>query len=545
MAGNFTVGTMANASTALFLTALAVFMPLPARAGVMARPAPGARDVSRTVTPGWHFDRAEAVTAARDGRLVLRTPLGTRVHGIVRLTAFDAVFEPEVPLAACTRYHMVLRDAARRVVARAGFTTQCSAWSAPMQIDDRHAAKDPERAAAGVVLAANAPGGVVAAWFQGSARREGRRDVIEEARERARFADWVAPMRLDAHKQGPATVPALAADGQGAVIAVWSQVVGGRDAMFARRMGRDGRWGVRARLDDPSLPGDATAAQVGADGSGAAVAWQQSDGRGTRIEAVVGSAERGWAHAHRLDGGVSAYAPAVAPLGDGRFVVAWEQARPAGVYAVIWGDGVWSTPRRVSARGHPAHQPVAVGNGRGGGALAWVDGTGATQRIAVARLDGDVVRRIDAPRQRGGAALAPALMFDPAGNLLMAWGQDNAAGREGIAVALLRAGKRRWDSPTLLDATDQRSAGQPVLGGDAAGNLACAWYQDGPLGLQVWVARGDASSGRWTQARMLSDPRATVQATLPAMAVDPAGGIAVAWQQFNNWRDVVMAVRRP
>jgi hypothetical protein len=101
----------------------------------------------------------------------------------------------------------------------------------------------------------------------------------------------------------------------------------------------------------------------------------------------------------------------------------------------------------------------------------------------------------------------------------------------------------RWGAPRQLDAAQLRGAGSAVLGVDASGDVACAWYQDGPQGLQIEFARYDASTGRWTAARQVSDARRTVQAVRPALAVDAAGSVTLVWQQFNDWRNVVMARR--
>ncbi|NNM64562.1 MAG: hypothetical protein HKL99_08100, partial [Burkholderiales bacterium] len=79
----------------------------------------------------------------------------------------------------------------------------------------------------------------------------------------------------------------------------------------------------------------------------------------------------------------------------------------------------------------------------------------------------------------------------------------------------------------------------------AAGNVTAAWYQDGPRGLQVQAARYDPSTARWSAATLLSDTRTTVEASFPALAVDAAGSVTAAWQQYNGWRTVVMASRLP
>ncbi len=139
-----------------------------------------------------------------------------------------------------------------------------------------------------------------------------------------------------------------------------------------------------------------------------------------------------------------------------------------------------------------------------------------------------------------------ALAFDAAGNLALAWEQQRARLRP------FRIEAARWPraaqlpgSVQRLDQPDGRGAGHPVLVADPAGNLLCAWYQLGAQGLQVWMARFDASSLHWQAAQRLSQPRQTVRASLPALSVDTAGSVTAAWQQYNNWRNIIVARRLP
>jgi hypothetical protein len=148
-----------------------------------------------------------------------------------------------------------------------------------------------------------------------------------------------------------------------------------------------------------------------------------------------------------------------------------------------------------------------------------------------------------------GAALAPALVSDAAGNITLAWEQADVALPAGRATPSSPAAStptaQRWSAPVQLDDPKQASAGNPVLVADAAGNVTAAWYQDGPRGMQVQAVRYDPSTASWGAAILLSDTRTTVQASFPALAVDAAGSVTAAWQQYNGWRTVVMASRLP
>ncbi|OIQ65584.1 hypothetical protein GALL_528550 [mine drainage metagenome] len=243
--------------------------------------------------------------------------------------------------------------------------------------------------------------------------------------------------------------------------------------------------------------------------------------------------------ARRLDRGSSgAYAPAPAVAADGTVFVAWQQGRgaAAAIDAASFVHGRWSAPRRIGARGD-AHAVTLAALPDGGVAAAWVRRGQLEWRRLDAALHGTAPQRLSA-----APAARPVLAADAAGNLTLVWQQGVARSR--IVARRFDAMTVRWSAPRQLDAPDLRGAGSAVLGVDASGNVDCAWYQDGPQGLQIEAARYDAASGRWSAAQQLSDARSTVQAVLPALAVDAAGSATVVWQQFNDWRDIVMSRRR-
>lgn len=221
------------------------------------------------------------------------------------------------------------------------------------------------------------------------------------------------------------------------------------------------------------------------------------------------------------------------------------------------GSNPWTRPWRIGPAGVRAQNPALIGNPQGGATVAWVQGSGALRRIAVrqlaagqrnAPLTASPVTLMQSPAFRG-AALAPALVSDAAGNITLAWEQADVAApaqaRYAILASRFDAATRRWSTPVQLDDPKQASAGNPVLVADSAGNVTAAWYQDGPRGMQVQAARYDPSAARWSAATLLSDARTTVEASFPALAVDTAGSVTAAWQQYNGWRTVVMASQLP
>ncbi len=525
----------------------ALAQPLVPGLAAQPRPADGAKDVQRLVHPSLRLGSPRQAREALQAGVQLLGPLGTPVPGVLRLQGSGLVFEPAMPLAGCSRYTLSVGPAGK-AAAGAGFTTACSHWSEPVQIDDPHTARRPDRGADAVQVAASAGGGAWAAWFQS----DGRRSAIEASRLSPDTGSWQGPRRIDLRAGAGATLPVLGTLSDGRVLAAWLQDVHGHAGVFARVLGADAH-APAMRLDDPRLAASPTAVQLATDAAGDAVAvWQQPGARRTQVWAAHWSAARGrWSAARVLDEAPAPdYAPVVAGEGEDHFVAAWERgaAGHERIAASRWLGQGWSRPQVLSAPGLRARR-VALALGPGEElAAAWIQGNGGARRVALRRLL--VPGWSGAPAQLlGGAglqgpAVSAALSLDPAGDVAVAWEQQTSPQGDYVIEAT------RWmrDAPApqagqRIDPPGQRNAGNPVLLSDPAGNLVCAWYQDTTQGLQVLAARFDASSQSWQAAQLLSDPRSTVQASFPALAVDAAGSFTAVWQQYNGWRDIVEASR--
>ncbi|WP_051849388.1 hypothetical protein [Thiomonas sp. FB-Cd] len=421
-----------------------------------------------------------------------------------------------------------------------------------MEIDDAHTAHQVDRPASGAEVVAGKQGRAVAAWFQS----DGQRNAIFASRYAAQTDFWSTPQAIDLSGGGAADVPALVADGQGRVTATWFQTLGGRTAIFACRLDAGGGCPAPVRLDDPGVRGNATNPQLAADDLGNVVAvWQQPDGHHTAIFAARwAQAQQRWRPAQALDRSpANAYDVVIAAMGGGGFLSAWEQGKRG--HEAIWASTLpsptasWSAPRRISPAAVRALHPTLAMDPRGGAAVAWVQGIGRARRIAATRLDASSQHERPAAVMTSaafpGAALAPALAVDAAGNITLAWEQADAQGRDAILVSHMDGITRHWNAAVRIDDARLASAGNPVLAVDPAGNVTCAWYQDSAHGMQIQAARLDPESKRWAAAVELSDPRRTIQASLPALAVDSAGSVTVVWQQYNGWRTIVMASRLP
>jgi len=511
-----------------------------------AVPAQSASQVSRLVTPGFRFATPAAAAAQTADSLQLLSPIGLPVPGTLKITGDLAVIEPAVPLSGCSTYTLLSTAPALR----SAFTTTCSAWSAPVQIDDARTARQVDLPVNGVQVAAAQDGGFVAVWFQD----DGGRRAILASHFNADTQTWSAPQAIDRRgpQVGSSSIPAIVADAQGRITVAWFQLVDGRDGIFSARW-HDEAWTPPQRLDSPALPGNATNPQLAADAAGnVTVVWQQPDGRHTGIYAAHWvRAQRRWQAAQRVDRlSAHAYNPVIAATPGGRVVAAWQQGLSGheAVYAASLPlSGVrWAAPVRLSPAGATATSAALVATQQGRVIAAWAQGRGDARRVAASGQSPDARaqwRAAHLPQSAafGGPALSPVLAADAAGNVTLAWGQQNGAGREAILAARLLASTGNWSAPQQIDNPALRSAGNPVLAVDPAGNVFCAWYQDGPQGMQVQIARDDPTLARWSAPMTLSDQDTTVQASFPALAINPAGSVMVVWQQFNGWRTIALA----
>lgn len=511
------------------------------RAANAVDPPDGAQDVSRLVQPSVVW----TAPTAPSGTLTLLTPLGTAVPALTRLQGDRLALLPAFPLAGCTPYTLRERSPAGSGRREFRFTTACSDWGPPQQIDPAATARKVDVPADGPVVASDGAGGFVAAWFQDA----GGRRAIWASRFDPSTGAWNPARTIDRPGSAAdgASLPTLAADGRGAVLAAWMQGQGGHTGILLSRFDASAQaWSPPQRLDDPALASDAANPAIASDGQVAVVAWQQRDRGVMRVWACRRDAHGRWTPATPLsDPRSPAYDPVVTVRRDGTVAVAWEQGAGAASAILVrawradapaWGDAVG-----LSTGAGPARRPAwAQGTGPLA-ALAWLQGSAAQTRVMLQpdALHPGPVHRVWAP-QAQGPAQSLALAQDARGDLTVVWSQVLRPGRNAAAVFAQRIAGGRWGAARRLDPTDWRSAGNPVLATDPAGNLTVAWYQDGPQGLQVLAARRLAGAG-WQAAALLSDPGATVQASFPALAASPAGSVAAVWQQFNGWRSIVVA----
>lgn len=539
----------------LAVAALVLALGAAAAAAPRFDPADGAAGVSRLAQPALQWPDAPGLRDAdlNADTLSLRTAIGTEVPGTVMRSGDDAAFIPRVPLVGCATYTLALRLPGK-ATASSRFTTACSEWQPPEQVDDRRTARRVDVPADGPVITESAGGSPVAAWFQDDHDRR----AIWASRLNPDTGAWSAPRVID-NAGGPgagSSIPALAATGSGEVLATWMQAVHGHTGIFlGTRDAATGKWSAPRRLDDPTLRADAANPQIAVAPDGrAVVAWQQRQKGHMRVFASARGGQAGtWSPPQALSAGEAfAYAPAVAVVPGGPLLAAWEQGLGASsaVFSSALPDGEsrWSRARQRSVGREPAVRPAwAVGGGKV--MLGWLQGGAAVSRLMVTSgaTSGKPAVALS-PAEASGPATSFSLVADAAGNVTAVWAQSlqrGASASAGMFAARRSGSAPQWSTPVRLDKPDWRTPGNPVTVVDPAGTVTAAWYQDGPRGLQVEAARFDPASQRWSAARTVSDPHMTATASFPALAVSAAGSVTAVWQQFNGWRSVIAASMLP
>ncbi len=323
-------------------------------------------------------------------------------------------------------------------------------------------------------------------------------------------------------------------------------------------------------------------------GDSVAVVWEESRAGATQVNAAFKLLSQKAFNVVRVANGS---APVVAPLGSGRFVIAWEQ------------DGeVWARAAEPAGLGPPlrlaqkAMQPSLAVLGKDIVAV-WSEEVNRHPRIRLARLtiDGQAMRLNGSARDVDNAPpkaeqLYPDVVLTAAGVsvawedrreghtiLLHAFSKDGARfskpailneqppkrsevygkGTGAARVALARQGARGvaavWlDKRSFLEGYDvyagfardgvrfgknekvQDEFGNNIsqwhaaIAADAAGRVAVAWDDDRDGSADLWFAWPKAA-GQWSENVAVSVASGPGQQSSPAIAFDAAGNLHLAW----------------
>lgn len=200
------------------------------------------------------------------------------------------------------------------------------------------------------------------------------------------------------------------------------------------------------------------------------------------------------------------------------------------------GEALWSQP--VVVRKNVSGQATGISLDASGtrAALAWSDNRAENKQVRLQMVSssgqaGWPVDRLvnDTP----GSALQELadLAVAPDGSRYIAW-KDNRRGQYNLYLQKLSAaGERLWGSDIMINEPTQPVTGGPRIVLDEQGRLFAAWAAK-PQGL--FAQRFDENGNKlWPEALTFA-PDAISQANRPALAPDPEGGYAAAWQNSSG-----------
>ncbi len=201
----------------------------------------------------------------------------------------------------------------------------------------------------------------------------------------------------------------------------------------------------------------------------------------------------------------------------------------------------WSAPGRVLEGVNPCPQEERTWSHDNGLLWLWGEGTGA---LTLAAWDAGNARWSvphslsfrfqdpDTARWVGLGDLHTAL----AGDALAVVGLDPTTNEVWVTVGQVKAldlafaPPPPWSGPVRLSQTGQE-AGEPAVAMDAAGGVHVAWSQGagGGPGASLYYARFDSATGRWTRAVEVARGTSGEMARQPALLADGRGLLHLVW----------------
>ena len=309
-------------------------------------------------------------------------------------------------------------------------------------------------------------------------------------------------------------------------------------------------WEFSAPLDiTPEQPGvfhqfdSAGRKHIAVSGDTVAVVWEESRGGVSQVTVAFKPLSAKVFSLHRVSGGATAGVPVIAPLGGGRFLLAWEQ--DGDLHARVAEAAVLGPPVRLAQK---ASLPSLAALGKKIVAV-WSEEQAGHPRIRIAHLmlDGQrvsvdgAVQDVDVAPPKAGQ-LYPDVALTPAG-VSVAW-EDR---REGHTMLLHTVSKdgQRFGKPRILN--EQLSKRSEVYGkGTGAARVALARH--GKRGVvAMWLdkrnflegydvyagfARDGARFGR--NEKVQDDFGSNISQWHAALAADSRGRVAVVWDDDRD-----------
>lgn len=255
---------------------------------------------------------------------------------------------------------------------------------------------------------------------------------------------------------------------------------------------------------------------------------------------------RSWTAEVRVDdSSFQGFRPALALNDDGEAVVVWYHPTTAqdtgyAIFANRFVPGAdWGTPVQVSfafqSEGAEVNRPQVAIDPMGNAIAVW-------QQV---REDGNFQFDIWSSRSTpeggwdeavriedddSGAAIAPQIAMDDAGDAIAVWQQFD--GERFNMLSNRYVPGEGWGNAERIETDDVSDAVDVQISGDGAGNAVAVWMQSDGTRFNIWANRYTPTGG-WGTARPIEDNNA-VDTNAPQVAVSESGSATAIWEQIDD-----------
>lgn len=183
--------------------------------------------------------------------------------------------------------------------------------------------------------------------------------------------------------------------------------------------------------------------------------------------------------------------------------------------------GSWSTPVDISSLGEDAEDPHVAVNPSGAAAAVWTrsDGSNTIVQVATKPAGGSWSTPVNLSAA-GESADSPLVNVDPSGDVFVVWDRSDGS-NDRLQAAVETAGV--WGSTQTLSPSGV-TANVYDLKTNASGTAVVAWQSDNTGTFTVDVAT-------YTEGLGWGSPDSLGGGSTPAVTLDAAGDVTVAWEQ--------------
>ena len=191
----------------------------------------------------------------------------------------------------------------------------------------------------------------------------------------------------------------------------------------------------------------------------------------------------------------------------------------------------WRTAALIEPNSGDAFQPKIAFDGAGNAIAVWRQQTNSDLNIYANRYSASTGSwgTEELIESNAGAAVAPQIAVDSAGNAIAVWSQYDGANYN-IYANLYVASTGSWDTPQLIESSSVANTVSPQIAVDSNGNAIAVWQQSDGNNESIYANRYTASTASWGTAELIESDH-NGQAVEAQIAFDSAGNAIAVWSQ--------------